>query len=145
MKTPIQVTQHLLGKGIQASSKEKQQQSKPEPPAGHLGPPVPPVKGPVQSHQLCTLWAQMPVTVSFERRRQKRNKNFLTGLYRAASSPTACSTVHLQATCCMHSSPTHVCTPATQGLPFQSPTPNIQERQFFWYSQVKGNNKPSLC
>lgn len=44
-------------------------------------------------------------SVSFTRRRPKRNKNFLTGPHGAPSSPASGKTAHLMAACCMHAPP----------------------------------------
>lgn len=74
IKAPIQVTPVFAGGGgIRASRREKQQNRKTGGARRTLRPaPLPGRRGDVSERQLRALWAQMPIPVHFQRRRQER-------------------------------------------------------------------------
>lgn len=108
IKTPIRVTQHLLEKKESEPLGAKHNKTGRRSSSRTLGASPFPSEGTVSERQLCALWAQMPISASFERRRQEQNNFLLASLYGAASSPALSKAAHLKAACCMHSSPTQL-------------------------------------
>lgn len=155
IKTLIQVTQHLLGKKkkkrMQASSKEKQQQKsnmEPQRDAGGLLFPERRCHFRGVSCALCGHKRQF--SVSFTRRRPKRNKNFLTGPHGAPSSPASGKTAHLMAACCMHAPPLlYALLPGLSlhlapVFSFWSQTPKIRKDTFSGVFRARATANP-LC
>lgn len=146
IKTPIQVTQHLLEKKESKPLGKKNKTGRRSPSRTLRASPSP-VKGPFPSAScvLCGHRCQWLLASRGGGESKTISSPVCTGV---ATSPATSKTAHLKAACCMHSSPTQpvfdLHSPCPSPL-FLEPDTKCQERYLSWYVQVKGNSKPSRC